>query len=427
MEKTAATMIKKNRLLFYCISILVMLLLFILLLPQPQYTDGFKTLKDLQEYAATHDEFVPKENSNILNPTYEKYYQKKFHQTPVLRFYNKINYLLSKLSLKKNPPFSVTFFQAILNSVTQERINHKWHGSFVQKIDLSLDSKLVVFGPIGGAFHGMIRYLEKLKELSIIDENLRILKPHYYLVFLGNITNKSPYMLEILSVMLRLLKSNPYNVIYLRGRHEFQTYWKNHSLGRELELASSQLHCPPKQLAGTVESFFTTTPLKLFCTIPADSTYLNYFVVSPFIEDEKIKDKLGKMPTSAFLSNKKEQLVTLNLDKNPALIENQEHQPLLKAIVTDIKQRAAYDEMDGLRLLPPIGVTIAWTVFSSTTETYRKALNFFYDAFVVITPAKELKSWTITLYNRDIRKADKGFKTRSCYFFTGDEVDHLER
>jgi hypothetical protein len=94
-----------------------------------------------------------------------------------------------------------------------------------------------------------------------------------------------------------------------------------------------------------------------------------------------------------------------------------------RAIIRDIKKRDFYEEMNGLRLLPPTKGVTTWNVLSTTAEPYRKNLNFFYDAFVIIHTQSLQKDWLITLYNRDIRNTnDTTFKEKSFYLFTGQEV-----
>ncbi|MBM3887448.1 hypothetical protein FJ364_05965 [Candidatus Dependentiae bacterium] len=99
--------------------------------------------------------------------------------------------------------------------------------------------------------------------------------------------------------------------------------------------------------------------------------------------------------------------------------ENEKPVPILKATVRDIRKRSSYEQMDGMRALPPEGNATAWTVFSSPNASYRTGLKFIYDAFAVITPAAKYSDWKITLYNRSVESKEPTFKTREEAFLAG--------
>ena len=65
-----------------------------------------------------------------------------------------------------------------------------------------------------------------------------------------------------------------------------------------------------------------------------------------------------------------------------------------------------FQKMEGLRLLPPDLDSVAWNILSCPNLVFQKAINFFHDAFVIITPQDNIKDWSITLYNRDVRTKD---------------------
>ena len=373
---------KSKKWIFWLIgAVLAGLIALVALLPQPYYTEGFKTLSELQEYAKTIDEFVAMDGRNIFFPNYESYYQGKFGASFLSTLGNRINWILCSCKLKQKPVFSASFFKTILLHVTNERKQRHWVGDYVQKINLGLNSKLVVFGVIQGAFHSLVRDLEELKKIGILNDNLKIINPDYYLVFLGNVINRSPYTLETLSVVLRLLKENPENIIYLRGTNEFFDYWKLHTLRRELELRLKMFSSFPIPLEREVCDFFDTLPMTLYCTIPPErENSLDYFKVSPFIKDEKIISELAKFSCYEFLIRPSTQRIgSMILSDSAMNSERAEGQKklVLKASIQDIKKRQDYETTDGLRLLDSVDGVSAWTVLSSPTEVYRIGWNFF--------------------------------------------------
>jgi hypothetical protein len=412
------------KIILLTLVILASFLLVLALLPQPFYKNGFKNLGELQEYATTIDEFIKMDDPNYLFPSYESYYQNRFTPSPYTHLKEKFDWLLYQLHLKSEPLFSPSFFAHTLKTVLSERVKKGWTGNFVQKIDLQLNSKIIVFGVIQGAFHSLVRDLEQLFAMGIIDKNLKIQAPETYIVFLGNVVDRSPYTLEIFSVILRLLATNPDNVIYLKGTHEFPRCWKQHTLRRELELRANKLSTTVIPLEQAVDAFFNTLPLTLYCTLPYTEIEGNsIFKLSAFIDDPKALHLLANFNPDGFLPRAKDN----KIETAPLLTRKDDifitKKATLRAIIRGIKKRESYEKMDGLRLLEPMEGIITWTVLSNPIETHRAMLNFFYDAFVIITPGQSLNDWTITLYNRDLRNVkDKTFKQTPYHFFTGERT-----
>ncbi|QQR49075.1 hypothetical protein IPF37_06000 [bacterium] len=401
-------------------GVLLALIALVVFLPQPYYTEGFKTLSELQEYAQTIDENIKMEGKNFVKPSYESYYQKNFGPSLLRTFKEKIVWLLYYFGLHRRPLFSSSFFKKMLIDVLEDRGQQGWSGDFVQKIQVNQDSRIVVFGSIQGAFHPLVRYLEKLKELNIIDENLIIKNPNDYFIFLGNVVNRCPYTIELLSVVLRLLNENPKNVFYLRGLNESSHAWVQHSLKRELELRAYFLSDSVIPLQHEVSNFFDTLPITVYCMIQAaQEKELNYFKIMPHIESESLLKLLDESRYSAFLEDITDgsNISVFDLHKNSPRELVDRIQLIKRAIICDIKKRESYEEMDGMRKLHSSDKTTIWTVLSTSSEIYRSALNFFYDAFVIVFSAQNLEDWKITLFKRDVRNKDKNFEQRSERFF----------
>jgi hypothetical protein len=399
------------------------LILLFIAIPRPYYTQGFNTLSDLKTLIKDYDEFIKMEGKNAAFPSYETYYKKKYENKYLATVKEKSEWILSTLHIKQTPLFSSSYFKKTLTNVSRFRQNKAWAGNFIQKIELNTSSKLVVFGVVQGAFHGLIRYLEKLKELEIIDENLVVKNPDYFLVFLGNVINRSPYTLEIFSVVLKLLEKNPHNVIYLKGTNEFPDYWRQHSLRRELELRANHLSHSVIPLQEEIDTFFHTLPLTLYCTMPYlshDTT--NYFKLAGFIEDEHLLKMIDAPTYASFLRQKTtEKISAFNLN-NRNEFDPEATKILSKAIIRDIKKRDFYESMNGLRLLSPTKGITTWTVFSTAAEPFREAFKHFYEAFVIINPEEKTEDWTIDLYNRDVRIKNNIFKKQSYFFFSGEPL-----
>ncbi|MFH0898117.1 MAG: hypothetical protein V1855_00900 [bacterium] len=416
---------------FFGIFLGIGLLIFIVFLfvSRPTYKEGFRNLTELKKYGATIGEFIDSDDEDLYIPKYEKYYAKKFSKSCMQKFFENLKWISSCFGLTKGAIFSLSFFESILLDVTMYRKKQGWNDNFIQKITLTPISKVVVFGAVQGAYHSLTRDLAQLKKLEIIDENLKIMNPDYYIVFLGNFVNRSPYSLEIFSMILKLLQINPYNVIALKGKNEaFSSHGQ--SLYREIEFGMlSGLSSSVKEM---VEMFFQTLPLDVYCMMPVErgKKCMDMFELAPsLIEDvEMFKDMKddNQARIFSFLNQKQEEKVEkcslLKREETMQLEHGKEINVFCNAVIRDIDKKHEYEKMDGLRLIGWLNKTIIWTILSTSAESYRKFLNFFYDAFVVISPAEKMQDWIITLYNRDIRGKSESFNQRAYYFFTGKEL-----
>ncbi len=409
-------------------SFFLVFLILIIFAPQPNYKHGFKTLSDLEAHAKTLDEWRKMEGKNILKPSFEKYYKESFELTFGRKLAGKISWLRSLIGLKKTPIFSVSFFKNILDRVRLYREKQNYKGDFIHKITLNPQSKIIIFGSIHGSFHQLVRYLRQLNKLNIIDENLKIQSPDYYIASLGNGLLRSPYTLETFGLFLRLLEQNPENIIHMKGTNASFDYWKNrHTLERELTIRARHLSKSEIPLSKEVQQFFDSLSITLYATIPFQSDkVLNYFKLAPYIRDEKLKGLLEDVTYAKFIKEKTGQkLAFFDLKNRAGEPDSESENVMLKAIIREIRKRDEFVPNDGLRQLPSEEGVPAWAVMSSAIEAIRVPAKFFYDAFAIVEPGKTLDHWTITLYNRDIRnKNDLTFKKRQKYFFTGLDIGH---
>lgn len=91
---------------------------------------------------------------------------------------------------------------------------------FIQKHVLPRNSKICFMGDFHGSVHSLLRNLWRLVALGYLDENFRIVKNDFYMVFLGDYTDRGGYGLEVLYTVLRLKLQNWDRVMLTRGNHE---------------------------------------------------------------------------------------------------------------------------------------------------------------------------------------------------------------
>jgi hypothetical protein len=92
--------------------------------------------------------------------------------------------------------------------------------TYVQKISVPENSRLLLFGDIHGGFHSLISMFEDLYNKKIIDNNFKLLDPNLYCAFLGDISDRGLFGVEAWYFIMRLKNANPKNVIVIRGNHE---------------------------------------------------------------------------------------------------------------------------------------------------------------------------------------------------------------
>lgn len=401
-----------KKIILICAGLLLSLAIGLFLLPSPSYKDGFTTLDDVKKHAAKLNENISADTDNTIKPEFNNYY-KTLVPTWKTKLRNKINGLLTKLHLKKPPIWSVSFFKYQLEKLSAAREAKGSKDSFICKITPNLQSKIVIFGNIQAAFHPLVRYLTQLKELNIINNELKVSSPDHFIVFMGDIVSRSPFNMETLSLVMKLVENNPENVVYLRGNHESANYWQEHSLKPELQFRASYLSNAVIPLEAEVNRFFNTLPLAIYIAMPYDGG--DDFIRISYSGRGQIESLNENNFATLLTTPGASKHVCINLKKDA---KPEDKSVDIKVIFKGEKKRETYQPHNGLRLLPSDMGSTAWTILSCPTPTYQKAIKFIHDAFVVITPAQRLDEWKITLYNRNVQTKDP-FKTTTFYLLSG--------
>lgn len=405
-----------KRILFIISIIFLTFLAIIFLLPKSRLFMGFQSVEELKLLANTLDEWRAMENDNIIYPNYDRYYRSIAEKRGIRQFVGNWQWILNKIGLKGSCFFSVAFFYDLLKKVIEQRSFLLSKKPFIQEITLKRESKIIVFGSVQGAFHALSRYLSQLEKMGLIDKEFHILDKKNYIVFLGNVVNRSCYSLEVLSIVLKLMEANPENVVYLKGTHEGPENWDGHTLKREMELrVSGSLSVQMHELEKTTFTFFDTLPLSLYASSNYEGSSQGYFHFSPSIRNKSLKDLLKNVYKN--LNGRKYQSLKRGSFQK---LSDAEKTKFIRVKVSDITKRLLYEKNEGLRLLPPSDGVVSWTVLSTSIEPYRVGADFFYDAFVIIdSSGQPAQEWVITLFNRDIRSKSYLFNRKSYDFLSG--------
>ncbi len=385
----------------------------VVFLPQPSYKTGFQTLDTAIAYATSTDETIKPDTDDTIKPQFNNYY-KTLVPNWKTNISTKFLWVLATLGLHHHPAWTPEFFQQQLNEVSKLREEKGYKENFVCKISPTLQSKIVIFGNLQGAFHSFVRDLVKLKELGIIDTSFKVTSSDYYIILMGDVISRSPYSMETLSLVMRIMQANPDNMLYLKGNHETANYWQEHSLKTELQVRASHLSSEEIPLAHQVNRFFNTLPLAIYISEPTKTP-------QEFVRISDSGRGQNKLLTEYFFAK----FLTAKTDKKITCLQltetqgEQTGQPIdIKVIFKGEKKRETFQPHQGLRLLPSDLGSTAWTVLSCPTPVYQKALKFVYDAFVILTPASHFDDWKITLYNRNVLE-HKEFSSSTLYLISG--------
>jgi ABC-type branched-subunit amino acid transport system substrate-binding protein len=367
---------------------------------------AFKNITQAQAYAASHEEYPMPDNDNLLIPDYKSHYQAL---TPSL--FTKLGRFVG---LIKEPLWTPEYFKELLETVTDSRQTNGYNGRFVEKIIPKSESHYIVFGDLHGAFHSLVRNLQKLITMGIMNENFKIIQENTAIIFNGNVIDLSPYILETLTLVLVIMHTNPETTFYIRGKHEDKEYWLNFGLKQELELRASHLSEEEIPLKSLLNKFFNTLPLALYL-VEEDNKTVNIVRISP---QGRKESELNEEEFGNFFSEK---------DKKPDIfnLNNKASSQLsidMKAIIKAGERSSTYNPSKGLLNIEPDEGATAWTVLSSPIRTNRTLYEFFYDAFVIITTAPSINDWTITLYNRDVRDLQDISKVITYNLISGQEI-----
>ncbi len=376
--------------------------------PQPGI---FDTLTKLEAYAASTEE---NPNTKILdweNPDFSLFFIQ--HEPSLLK---KIAYMLG-LSRPLWDPYS---FIKLLKMVTTDREYRGLMAPFLYKIEPAPGSTFIIFGELFGAFHSLVRDLRSLQYNGYIDENLKITNPDCFIVFNGNIASRSAYALETLTVILRLLYVNNNSVIVILGGQEESSHWKHYAIKRELKVKVPKLKNSRFSSETQINRFFETLPSALYLVAKRTSKEVEVVRISNAgLENKQISEKL----TGDFFKTPEQKIFKIvTEEKQRSSIEVN-----VKAIVRgEPFFRSVYIPTQGLQSSGKEEGAVSWALMSSPLRSSQELFQFYYDAYVILSTAKSLDDWTITLYNSDVREFEKIKPSKTVKFLTRQELNPLE-
>lgn len=376
----------------------------VIMTPERICISGLNTLEEAAAYAQSMPELPSADNTNLVRPDYSTFYR----ATAAGYWARKLRAIACCLGIRTNFTWSPLYFRSLLEISLTRLKNTKVVKNIVYKMAPSSQARYIVIGDLYGAYHSLVRDLLKLQELKILDNSLKIVAPDTYIVFMGSAISRSPYGMETLGLILRLMEMNLDTVIYLRGNHEDNKYWEAFGLKEQLELKYGD---DSEAVVATLNTIFMHLPLGLYLAIPGMPEHFVRLSHLGSAESTKLKEDhyahFLEAPQASVLD--KHEISRTTTHNNKIVIDGGFYSE---------KKRQTFQEHHGLRQLPDDAGSIAWTVMSAPTLVMQKGFKFISDAFAIVQVAPRKEDWMVTEYSQDSLKKD-GYRTTELQFFTG--------
>lgn len=365
------------------------------------------------------------ENIQSINDDWERVDYGPYYKN---RYQRSFDTLLKNMGILKDDGLSIEHIEAALQNILKLRWFYAsqqedskrgqfWCGHLVVKSG----TKFILWGDLFGGVQSLMRDFEYLQGQGIIDTSLKIVKPGYYFIFLGNTINRSPYSLEMLFFICSLMQQNPDRVIYIRGKHENYEIWKNFNLSRQIAASYHNNSKKIARLETMIDNFFISLPIGMFITqhdstrniICLSNEIPNYYL-DPltfnnfFFHDQK---------ESANVTAQNEDLITFV----PVTHTESEQMPYTVIIKGKNTLKTSFYEQPLTLELPSNNATV-WSILSGPTWLYQKFAHFYQDAFVQLTMHEKITNATLQLFSQDVRNK-QGFKAGSLLdIITGQKI-----
>jgi len=394
--------------------------------PNPSHESGFETLDEVLGDANKKEELAdPESYKDHRRPSWKSYYLKE--QPGFVG--KKLNNLLSFFGLAKRPNWSGSYFKHLLEKRIKEREEKGMSSEYeyVQRIVPTEKSRFIIWGDLTGAHHSLVRGVKKLTELGLLDKNLKLTSPDDYILFMGDAAARSPFIMELLTLIMKLEERNPGKIHYITGNNEKRGAWYTYGLKEAIEYKAGHLTSEEAPLFKTVEKYFETLPLAVYASIHPHQTneFIRFSHFSMEVPSKESYRPFVELLDDSYYSDAliKDRKVGTNM---PIKLSEKRGEPSLepvnvRATVKSYRKTREYQKNEGLRFLVPDKNATAWTVLSSPSVFVHKVLKFYHDAFVVVQSAPTIDAWTIKHYYRDIRE-DKDFESQTYNFLTGKNI-----
>jgi len=247
------------------LGVLIVVLFFIA--PGPSHTMGFESIDEVMADAEAKEELAaPESYKDHRRPSWKTYHTK----TQPGYFSKRITSLLSLMGLGGCSKWSASYFVHLLDKRIKEReamgLSSKYE--YVYRLAPTTNSRIIVWGDMSGAYHSLARGLKKLISLDIMDNKLQLKNKDDYIAFMGDVASRSPFIMEVLTLIMKLEERNPGRIVYMTGNNERRGSWYPYGLREEIGFKASRFTSKKDPLYKKVEHYFETLPLGIYMSVP---------------------------------------------------------------------------------------------------------------------------------------------------------------
>jgi len=367
-------------------------------------------LHSLFEYAQSIPEEPDLTAASLFKPGYEAFYNERT---------TSFGYRMARLFRFGTHFFTKEAYIQVLKEVTQQRELDGMVGAFVQKKRIEQASLWYVWGPIHGSFHALVRALDDMFRLGLIDEDLYIIRAHHYMVFCGDALSSSAYGLDTLYLLLLLMQRNPNNIYYLKGPDEEQ--WQQSTLKKELMVRFSESEREQWHLFAQIDRFLHTLPLGLFLEAVTGQLFtMSNAAYTPRLETAALHKQFDGALSDQMMALS-ESVQEERSWRIKAMIEGVE--PTSDEQNTDFEQLVFQEE----------STRFIWRLFSTAMGPLKKRLGLTHDAVIELRAFREFGEWRLSLFKEDM-VTQKGFRKELEFnvatgqeLFVGDSHRYLQK
>ncbi|MFH1461666.1 MAG: ABC transporter substrate-binding protein [bacterium] len=379
-------------------SILIIIILFFFINKQTNAEIKiFENQQTIEKIAKKTTEYPNADNKNWLKPNYSNFYK----QTTPTKIQYYTNTFLNLFGIGKTT-WKSNKFKKLLKKIINFQSDKYPKNNYIIKITPNTKSNFVIFTELEGAFHSLIRDLNKLIQLKILDTNLKINSNDFF-IFNGNLLGRSPFILETLTIVLKLIEKNPNNVFFIKGEYEIKNNWKNFGLKKELQMKIPRKNLEDIPLENEINDFLQLQPLAIYIN-DKNSIDPGFIRISYF---DRNYDILDEMNFFDFL-NQQSNLKIDFFDLKNSVITNKKVN--IKAIINGEKRITSYKKTDGLTSKIPEKGAHAWIALSSPIKANQELYKFINDAFLILNLEKN-KAPTVNFFKQNALNQDGFNKT----------------
>ena len=141
--------------------------------------------------------------------------------------------------------------------------------AFVEKITVKTTDKIAFHGDFHGDIHACNMFIQTLIDEGYIDSSFKIIEDNFFVIVLGDYTDRGLYGAEVIYAILRLKIANPTKVFMVRGNHEDLKI--NHYYGFTDELRRKFGTKASKQLMSKIKRFYNCLPMAIYVICPSST------------------------------------------------------------------------------------------------------------------------------------------------------------